>query len=292
MTGRVLVTGATGQLGGRTVEQLLDRVPASDVAVLARDPARLDDLAARGVEVRPGDYLDHASLLRAFEGVEKVMLISATAFTDRMTQHYNVIAAARAAGVRHVVYTAIMRKPGSHHVIGHVTESDLLTERLLAASGVPWTVAVQPVFLDGLLTHMGDPLAGGLRVPHGRGAPVTAVTRDDIAEAQAVILTTPGHENKRYLLSGEEAVTFADMARMVAQASGREVPLVGINEAEWVGDRMADGLPEVFARFALEWVRALGDGEFAETSGDFRRLVGRGPTSIAEFIARRYSNRP
>lgn len=291
MTGRVLVTGASGQLGGRKVERLLSRMPASDVVALARDPARLGALAAKRVEVRASDYLDDDSLLRAFEGVEKVMLVSAPAFTDRMTQHGNVVTAAKAAGVHHIVYTAVMRRPGSRRVISHVSEADLFTEKLLAASGVSWTIAVQPPFLDGLLTHLGDPLAGGLRVPHGTGS-MTTVTRDDLAEAQAVILTTPGHENRHYLLSGEEAITFADMARMLGEALGRNVPLVEVSGEEWVRDRTGEGLPEVFARFALEWMRALGDGEFAETSGDFRHLVGREPIPIATFLAERYARVP
>ena len=290
--GKILVTGASGQLGGMTIEKLLKRVPAGDVVGLARDPAKLGDRAGKGVEIRMGDYLDYASLQRAFEGVEKVMLVSATAFTDRMTQHYNVVTAARAAGVRHIVYTAIMRKPQSHHVISHVTASDIFTEQLLAASGVPYTIAVQPAFLDGLLTHIGDPLDGGLRVPFGCDAAMTAVSRDDLAEAQASILTGAGHENRRYLLSGEETVTFAEMASSLGRLHKREVPLVRIGDDEWVRDRIVEGFSEDFAQFALEWIHALGRGEFAETSGDFRQLVGREPLSIADYMAKRYPVEP
>ena len=284
--GKILVTGATGQLGGKTVEQLLKRVPASDVIGLARDPAKLADLAAKGVEIRAGDYFDYDGLLRAFEGVEKVMLISATAFTDRMKQHYNVITAAREAGVRHIVYTAIMRKDGGRN-IPHVTESDIFTEQTLAASNVPHTVAVQPAFLDGLLTHIGNPLEVGFRMPPGNG-PILAVLRDDLAEAQAVILTEPGHENQRYLLGGDVTTTFADMARSLSEAHGRHVPLVEISEREFVQDRIKEGFPEGFAKFALEWILALQDGDFSATSNDFERLVGRKPTSIAEFMKQRY----
>lgn len=168
-----------------------------------------------------------------------------------------------------------------------MTESDVFTEHLLAASGVPHTIAIQPTFLDGLLTHLGNPVDGGFRVPRGAGT-MTAVTRDDLAEAQAMILTGPGHENRRYLLSGEEAITFADMARVLSEAHGREVPLVEITEGEWVRDRVDEGLPEIFAQFALEWVRALGDGEFSEASDDFRRLVGREPVSITEFLRKKH----
>src|SRR6202034_4160839 len=85
------------------------RTSPSGAAGLARDPSRAADLAERGVEIRQGDYFDYESLLRAFGGVEKLLLISTHAFTDRNTQHFNAIAAAKQLGVKHVLYTAIQR---------------------------------------------------------------------------------------------------------------------------------------------------------------------------------------
>jgi uncharacterized protein YbjT (DUF2867 family) len=66
----ILVTGATGRLGGAVVGQLLERIDAADIAILARDPAKAGDLAGRGVSVRTGDYDDTASLARAMDGVD------------------------------------------------------------------------------------------------------------------------------------------------------------------------------------------------------------------------------
>ena len=110
---RILVTGATGNIGRLTLDHLLKRRPAGDLVGLARDPARASDLTSKGIDIRQGDYFDQAGLLRAFDGVEKVMLVSATAFTDRRTQHDNVIDAARHAGVKHIVYMPIIHKAGS-----------------------------------------------------------------------------------------------------------------------------------------------------------------------------------
>src|SRR5690606_33676063 len=87
---RILVTGATGHIGRLTLQHLLERLPAGDLVGLARDPARAADLAAAGIEIRQGDYFDHDGLVRAFGGIDKLMLVSATAFTDRNTQHLNV----------------------------------------------------------------------------------------------------------------------------------------------------------------------------------------------------------
>ena len=100
--GKILVTGAGGHLGRKTLQHLLKRRPASDLVGLARDPEKAADLAAQGIEIRKGEYFDYGSLLNAFVSVEKVMLIATLGFTDRNTQHYNVITAARQAGVKHV----------------------------------------------------------------------------------------------------------------------------------------------------------------------------------------------
>src|SRR5436190_9547890 len=110
---KILVTGASGDIGRKTVLHLLKNRPASDLIGLVRDPAKAEDLAALGVELRQGDYLDPTSLSRAFTGVQKLMLTSAHAFTDRKTAHANVIAAAVEMGVRHLVYMPIFRRKNS-----------------------------------------------------------------------------------------------------------------------------------------------------------------------------------
>ena len=108
--GKILVTGASGDIGRKTLLHLLKLKPADQLIGLARDPSKAADLAAKGIEVRQGDYFDRDSLLRACKGVEKVMLTSTHAFTDRKTAQANVIDVAVEAGVRHLVYMAIFRK--------------------------------------------------------------------------------------------------------------------------------------------------------------------------------------
>jgi len=133
---RILVTGATGNIGRLTLQHLLKRRPAGDLVGLVRDPAKAADLSAAGIEIRKGDYLDRASLAGAFAGIDTLMLVSATAFTDRDTQHRNAVEAARAAGVRHVVAMPIIRAEGSSFVMPQVTEEDRRVEPEQAAAPV------------------------------------------------------------------------------------------------------------------------------------------------------------
>jgi NAD(P)H dehydrogenase (quinone) len=282
---KILITGVTGAIGRGTVEHLLKKgVPAGDIIGLSRKKEGLDDLATQGVEIRLGDYLDYDSLLRAFEGVDKVMLTSAVAFSDRFTQHYNVITAARQAGVKHVVYMAIMRKEGSGRIMPEITESDLFTEQVLKSSGLDYTILYHPPFIDVLSLYFdANPYENGIKVPAADGKMAPA-TRDELAEAHAEILSTPGHENKTYSLGGVEAISFADIAKTLAETKGKPVPFTTITAKEYIDAIVAKGTPLRVAEFLTNWVVGIDDGEFEHQSGDLERLLGRKPKTFREYI--------
>ncbi|WEX10685.1 NAD(P)H-binding protein [Chelativorans sp. AA-79] len=239
---KILVTGATGNIGQMTLQHLLKRLPASDLVGLARNPAKAADLAAEGIEIRQGDYFDHG-LVRAFEGIEKIMLVSATAFTDRNTQHQNVISAARQAGVKHIVYMPIIHKEGSDFVLPQVTEQDVFAQEAINASGLHYTIMRHPPFLESIEFYIGgNALETGIHVPVGEGKAGYA-SRDDLAEANAVVLSETGHENKAYSLLGDPAVSFADVAQILSEISGRPVPFVASSDEDYIAHLVAAGLP-------------------------------------------------
>jgi NAD(P)H dehydrogenase (quinone) len=287
---KILVTGATGHLGRQTIEFLRKRVSDDRIVALARDPDSLSGLAASGIEVRRGDYMDRDSLVAAYAGIAKVLLVSASAFTDRLTQHVNVIEAAKQAGVRHLVYTSIQRKAVSPMLLPTVTEYDIATEAALKASGLDWTILFNALYLDAIPMILGDVLpVDGVRVPGGVGKG-DMVSRQDLAEANAVVLTESGHENKSYTLGASEAVSFADMAKIFSRISGKSVPYVETSVRDYVAAKVKAGLPEPVAGFLAEWARAVAVGEYAEVTGDLERLIGHKPTSCAEFLTQSYAH--
>lgn len=283
---KILVTGVSGSIGKATVDHLLKKgVPASQIIGLSRKKEGLEDLAAKGVEVRLGDYFDYDSLLRAFEGVEKVMLTSAIAFTDRSTQHYNAITAARQAGVKHVVYMSIMRKEGSGRVMPEITESDLFTEQVLKSSGLAYTILYHPPFIDVLPFYYDpNPFENGIKVPANNGKMAPA-TRDELAEAHAEILSTPGHENKTYSLGGSNAISFSDIAKILAEIKGQPVLFTTITAEEYIDKIVAGGAPRHVAEFITSWVLAMEEGQFEYQSGDLERLLGRKTKTFKEYTA-------
>jgi NAD(P)H dehydrogenase (quinone) len=256
---------------------------------LARNPESLAELAASGIEVRRGDYMDRASLVTAFAGIEKVFLVSASAFTDRLTQHINVIEAAKQAGVRHLVYTSIQRKAVSPMLLATVTEYDIATETALKQSGLNWTILFNALYLDAIPMILGEALpVDGVRVPGGDGKG-DMVARQDLAEANAVVLTESGHENRSYTLGASEAVSFADMAKVFGTIAGKPVAYVDTPVQDYVAAKVKAGLPEPVAEFLADWARAVATGEYAEVTGDLERLIGHKPTTCAAFLTAHYA---
>lgn len=282
---KILVTGATGVVGRNTVEHLIKKgVAPGRIIALARKKEKLDDLAALGVAVREGDYFDYNSLLRAFEGVDKVMLTSAIAFTDRSTQHDNVITAAQQMGVTHVVYMAIMRKEGSGRIIPEVTESDRFTEQVLKSSGLDYTILYHPPFADLLSFYYGpNPYEKGIKVPASNGKMAPA-TRDELAEAHAEILATPGHENKTYSLGGSHSISFPEMAKILSEIKGQHVSFTTISVEAYIAGMVAQGVAPHVAEFITGWVLAMEGGEFEYQSGDLERLLGRKTKTYKELM--------
>lgn len=286
---KILVTGASGNLGRKTLLQLLKRKPANQLAALVRDPEKAKDLAALGIDVRQGDYLDAEPLKRAFKGIEKVMLTSTHAFTDRKTAHANVINSAAEAGVKHVVYMPVIRKPNSTYVLQEVTEEDIFTEKLLTSAGLVYTFVKHPPFLDFFNLFIGlNAPETGVRLPEGNGK-FAAASRDDLAEAHAVVLTERGHENETYSLSGDPSVSFPDIANILSEILGKRVPFIPISDQEFLDLKLADGLPDFVAKFVLRWVQGMGEGEWSDQSGDLEKLIGHKPQTVTEYLRETYA---
>src|SRR5687767_13103261 len=151
----IAITGATGQLGRLVVDRLKDRVPAETIVALVRDRAKGADL---GVPTRQADYDRPETLGPALAGVDTLLLISASEVGKRAAQHRNVIAAAKQAGVKWIVYTSILHADRSP--IG-LAEEHLATERELQASGIPFTLLRNGWYTENYTGSIGGALAGG-----------------------------------------------------------------------------------------------------------------------------------
>lgn len=281
---KFLVTGATGRLGNAVLHSLVQKIPASDVVAMARDIEKAAPLAALGIEVRYGDYTDYDSLVAAFEGVEKIYMVSAVAFSDRLAQHKNVIVAAGRAGVRHVVYTSIQRVNDELAPIEGVTESDIATERLLKRSGLTYTIVQHPLYADDLPFLTGaDAAKEDFSAPAGQGR-ASFATFAELAEAGAALLTETGYENRTCLLNAGQTWSFQDIANGLARLTGKPIEYQPISAQAFIAAREADGWPTSVAKFLSGWGNAIDQGAFDQSSHTLEKLLGRKPKDLEGML--------
>jgi NAD(P)H dehydrogenase (quinone) len=281
---KILVTGATGRLGNAVLRSLVQKIPASNVVAMARDTEKAEPLSALGIEVRYGDYTDYDSLVAAFEGVEKIYLVSAVAFSDRVAHHKNVIVAASRAGVRHVVYTSIQRINDELAPIEGVTESDLATERLLKKSGLTFTIIQHPLYADDLPFFIGANAAKeGFSVPAGQGR-IGPATYAELAEAGATLLTQTGYENRTCLLNAGQTWSFQDIADGFSRLTGMPVEYQPSSAEAFIAARESEGWPTAVAKFISGWGNAIDKGAFDQSSRTLEKLLGRKPKDLEEIL--------
>jgi uncharacterized protein YbjT (DUF2867 family) len=279
----IIVTGATGALNGATVDHLLDRVPADEVAVVVRDVAKAERFAERGVQVRHGDYADPASLPAAFDGADQLLLVSSNdPGADAVGLHRNAVDAAVAAGVGRILYTSHQGAapdtpfgPGRDHAA---------TEGLLAGSGTAWT-SLRNGFYAHSLNLLAGPWRETGRITVPADGPVSWTARADAAEAAAVILTSDRAYDGPVTLTASAAPTFADVAVIASEVAGRTVERVVVSEDEWLATQVAGGQPEFFARLLLGMYQAAAAGFFAGVDPLLGRLLGREPRSVRDIVA-------
>ena len=278
----IAITGASGQLGTSTVKFLLERVKPADVVAISRDPSKLDSFAKKGVHVRAGDFAKPETLVEAFKGVEKLLIIPTSDLQPgvRGPQHLAAIKAAAAAGVSHAVYISMA---GVHPHSSDIIESHFATEQALIASGMKWTLIRMNLFAKNFLHSAAQVIASGIYATTS-GAPVAYVARDDIAR-----LATPGHDYMTYHATGPLAVTAADIADSLSPMVGKPIKAVEITDEQFRQGATAAGLPGVYIDALVALGEAARKGAFDLVSGDIGRVTGRDAGSMFEFLARNKS---
>ena len=226
---KIIVSGASGQLGGLTVKALLARgVAPANLILVSRTPEKLAAYAALGASVRFGDLTQPESLPAAYAGGSRMLLISVMPGSiPRPQLHQRAFDAAVKAGVRHIVYTSII---GADEGLSPLAADHWQSERNLMASGAAWTMLRNGFYADGLIRQAADMVASG-RVVVAPNEPKSApVTREDCAAAAAGALTTPGHDNQAYDITGPELLDRRDIARIVSELSGRPIAVIAQSE--------------------------------------------------------------
>jgi NAD(P)H dehydrogenase (quinone) len=263
---RIIISGASGQLGGLVVDDLLARgVAARDLILVSRTTEELDKYARLGAATRFGDFTKPESLPAAYAGGTRLLIISINPVPNRPQLHKNAVDAAIKAGVRHIVYASSVDadNPGE----SQSAAEHRLTEQFVRDSGAKWTMMRHHLYMNGLVGQAARMVTEGRVTIQPDEVPAAYVTREDCAAAAAAVLSTPGHENKIYEITGPELVLRRDVARLASELSGKRIE-------EVAGPGGQSQVAPVMAGFAA----------FRSQSNAVAELTGHPATSVRQLL--------
>ena len=278
---KLAITAATSQLGQLVIHEHLEKgLNGRDLVAIVRNPEKAAPMAIQGIEIRKADYSDSKALHKALIGVDKVLLISGLD-PERAAQHRNVIEAARAARVKLLVYTSILKADSSKLLLAIDHRA---TETMILESGLPYVFLRNSWYIENYTANLGQTLAQGAIFGSAGEAKVSAASRADYAVAAAAVLTQEGHVNKIYELGGDEAFSMADLAATISRETGKAIKYNNMPLAEYQQMLVSVGVPEGFAALLADGDRGLAEGELYTNSRDLRQLIGRPTTALNDVL--------
>lgn len=281
---KILVTGATGHLGGLVIDTLLESVPANTIVASVRDSDKEAAIAVRdkGVEVRVADYSHPETLKSALGDVDRVLLISGTELGQRGAQHRNVIEAAKSTGVSLIAYTSILHADTSPL---YIAEEHRETETDLAASGVPFVLLRNGWYSEVFSWRLPLALKLGMYPGATGEGRVSPAPRSDYAEAAAVVLTGEGHAGRVYELAGDTSLTLAEVVAAVSAHIGKPLAFQNMTPEAFQTTLLNAGVPEQHAMVLSNIDAGAARGAMFHDGTDLSGLIGRATTPFRETVA-------
>lgn len=275
----VAITGVSGQLGRLVIQKLKTLTDPATLVGLARTPAKAADL---GIAIRQADYAAPDSLTAALQGIDTLLLISSSEIGQRTAQHRHVIDAAKAAGVKRIVYTSLLHADSSPLSLAaeHVE-----TERLLKSSGLSYTILRNGWYTENYTGSVKPAVANGAFVGSARDGKISSAARADYAEAAAVVLTSAGHDGTTYELAGDTSYTLTELAAEISKQAGKTIPYQDLPQADYAAILKSIGLPEGFADAIASWDVGASQGALFDEGRQLSKLIGRPTTPLAASVA-------
>ena len=277
------MTGATGQLGTAVVQNLLKKTSAQQIAIFVRDGSKASDLKERSVDTRIGNYADTASLDKAMQGIEKVLLIAGTDEDNRLQQHQNVVDAAKKAGVGCIAYTSRTLKD-RNTMANKLMEGHFQTEDYIKASGLAYVIFRNVLYMDSIPQFVGEKVFDtGVSLPAGQGK-VAYALRSEMGEAIANVLLEGGCDNRVYKFTGSETYSFDDVAATLTNLSGKEVKYRPAEKSTFEAQMKVRGVPEIVVQRVIGFLTDIKNGQEEEVSPDLENQLGRKPASLKDGL--------
>ncbi|MDF1716493.1 MAG: NAD(P)H-binding protein [Antarcticimicrobium sp.] len=280
--GPFIVTGASGQLGRQVIDNLL-AAGAGPIIAVSRSPEKLADQADKGVEARKGDFNDPASLTAAFAGGKRLLIISTDDLEPgmRLAAHSNAIKAAKAAGINHIVYTSLTNPVEESPITFSGDHRD--TETMIKDTGAGYTILRNNLYTDLILMGGGQSIGMGQHFAAAAEGKTGYVTRADCARAAAAALMQETGSSVLDI-TGPEAITQADVAAILSEVAGKEIPYIAIPTEDLVQAMIGAGMPEFMARVFASFDTAMAEDYQDVATGDLEKLTGQAGQSVHDFL--------
>ncbi|MCX2574057.1 SDR family oxidoreductase [Pedobacter sandarakinus] len=280
---RILVAGASGHLGHRVTEILHEQGYINLVAA-SRNPLKLGDLNEKGIEVRKADFDDPGTLKHAFLGIDRLLLISTDELHNpdkRVRQHTNAIKAAKAAGIKHIVYTS-MPSPEKAHDIPFASDH-VATEKALENSGLDFTSLRVSWYAENLMGFLPQIISAGKWPTVSGDGRIPYIPREDVAQAAANALMN--NTGKTYPdISGVESLSINDIASIASEVFGKTISVLQVPINAIMEELIAIGIPAGFAPTVVMTDLNMRSGNFDIVSNDVKKATGREPKRLNEFL--------
>lgn len=274
----IAVTGSTGQLGRLVIAGLKEHGKSNDVIALARTPEKASDL---GVTVRQADYDRPETLTEALAGVDTVLLISGSEVGKRLPQHKAVIDAARANGVKRIVYTSLLKADTSPLSLA---PEHIETEKLIKASGIEYTILRNGWYFENYTGSLGGALAAGALAGTSGDGRISAASRADYADAAIAVLLDGDHTNATYELAGDSAFTLGELAKEVSDQTGKPFPYNNLPEEDYAAILVSAGLPKEVAAMIASFGSGAAQGALFYEGKELSSLTGRKTTPLSQAV--------
>ncbi|MFT3725989.1 MAG: SDR family oxidoreductase [Hyphomonadaceae bacterium] len=278
----IAITGATGQLGRLVIASLQRLAPDTRILAAVRSPEKAQDLKSATVEIRQADYDRPETLASAFNGVDKLLLISSNDLVTRLGQHKAVVDAAVKAGVKLIAYTSILHTDTSALIL---TEEHRATEAYIKASGVPYAFLRNGWYTENETAALAAVLAHNAFIGSSGDGRISWAARTDYAEAAARVLLSNDAADRIYELAGDQGLTMSELAAETARLAGKPIAYANLPQADYAGALLGAGLPAPLATMLADSSAKAADGGLYDDSRTLSRLIGRPTTPIRETLA-------
>lgn len=277
----LFVAGANGKLGRRVVELLLERGYAGKIIAGSRHPEKLN---FPGLETRKADYGDVPGFIKALDGVDRLLVVSTDVLgPSRLALQTSAVAAAKAAGVKHIVYTS-MPAPEPASPIPFAPEH-YGTEEAIRASGIGYSILRMNWYAENLLSSLPSALQTGKWYTSAGAGTIAHVSREDTARAAAGALLA-GDVSRTLTVTGPEAFTTRQIAAIASEVTGRSIEVVDVSDEQLAAGAVAAGVPAPVAHgFIVPFDQNTRLGRVALATNAVELLWGEAPQTLREFLA-------